>query len=656
MKFLTKVDYICLSLASFLLFNSARLTHEEIDSEIRHQIALLKKEKAKDYELFQARMMNTSLKEREKNGVSWYPILLLRDFISTGERVTIEIEKQKNHQQKHSFQVGAVVGVFSGENEKTKTANGVVSYLNGSRMRIVMNQSNIPDWMKSDKIGLNLLFDDGTYKEMNKALNTLLKAKNDRLSFLREVFYGLRQSSTRNIDSFEIPSLNEGQNRAYTLIAASNDVAFVHGPPGTGKTTTLTKCIKETVRLEKQVLVCAPSNAAVDLLVEKLSEEGLNVLRMGHPARLTPYVVENSLDVKISKHADFGRLKEMRRQSEEYRSLATKYKRKFGNQEKRQRDMLFKEAKALRNDSRELEQYIAENLSDQAEVIACTLAGASHSLLRDRLFKTVFIDESSQAIEAATWIPLDRTQRVIMSGDHFQLPPTIKSIEAAREGLETTLFAKGLANQPLSCVMLETQYRMEPEIMNFSSRKFYKGKLKAAETITHRLKLFETPVRFIDTAGAGFNEKLKEETLSTYNEEGAAMLLKIMSEDPLDNLSIGVIAPYKAQVEVLRSSLNQSKKLAQFRENIDVNSVDAFQGQERDVIYISLTRSNSRGEIGFLKEYRRLNVAMTRARHMLVIVGDSSTLGTDSFFSELLDYVEKNGRYTSVFEHLTYHE
>lgn len=626
----------------------------EIQEHLQLQFSLLKKEKAADYAFYQERMMNTELKERQKNGVTWYPIQVTNDFIGTGDRITLEIRKKHDPEGKHAFQIGAVVGVFSGSEQKDKVLNGVVSYLKEDKMRIVLNQSFLPDWFHDDQLGINLLFDDGTYREMNKTIQIVANAKNDRLSELREVLYGSTPASFTTTHVYDLPSLNGVQNQAFAQIVHAKDAAFVHGPPGTGKTTTLVKCIKEVVRMEKQVLVCAPSNAAVDLLVERLTTEKVNVLRLGHPARLTPEVIENSLDVKMSKHPDYSRLKEIRKQSEEYRSMAGKYKRNFGRQEKLQREMLYKEAKSLKKESRELENYITETMVDEAEVIACTLTGASHQLIQDKLFKTVFIDESSQALEAAAWIPIVRANRVIMSGDHFQLPPTIKSKEAAKEGLEHTLFAKGIENQPDAVTMLEVQYRMHPSIMGFSSNKFYQGKLQADQQILERPMLFDDPVEWVDTAGAGYDEKVKKETLSTYNEEEAELVVKLLTNENLDGRSIGVIAPYRAQVELLTKAINQADDLASIRTQIDINSVDAFQGQERDVILISLVRSNSTGEIGFLKEYRRTNVAMTRARFKLIIVGDSATVGQDSFFGDLLEYVQEHGKYRSVYELMEY--
>jgi len=624
---------------------------EETYRHFEKQLSLLKKEKEADYAQYQERMMNTSIRERVTNGVTWYPVELQQDFISTGERLTLELRRTKQMGGKHALQTGVVVGIFSSDGSKEKILQGVVGSLREDVIRVVLNQDYLPEWVRSDRIGVNLLFDGGTYREMNKAVHLVMNAKNDRLADLRSVLFGTRRASVNASHTYHLPALNEIQNQAFANIIHADDVAFVHGPPGTGKTTTLVKCIKEVVRQERQVLVCAPSNAAVDLLVEKLIEEDLDVLRIGHPARLTPEVIENSLDVKISKHPEFTRLKELRKKSEEYRNLAGKYKRQFGRGERAQRNLMYKEARALKQESKDIETYITENLIDRAQVVASTLIGASQGLITDRYFKTVFIDESSQAMEAATWIPILRSNRVIMSGDHHQLPPTIKSNEAAKEGLEDTLFARGLGNQPFTVTMLETQYRMEPAIMGFSSEQFYEGKLKVAQSILDRSKQFDKNLLMVDTAGAGFEEKVKKETLSTYNEGEAEILVKLMEQESLEGLSIGVILPYRAQVEQVKKCIAGSDVLAPLISTIDVNSVDAFQGQERDVIFISLVRSNDAGEIGFLKEYRRMNVAMTRARQRLVIVGDSATVGIDPFFAKLIDYIQSNGEYKSVYEY-----
>lgn len=621
-------------------------------AEISKLIDLLKIEKDEDYAQYQKKMLNTSLEERRKQGVTWYPVVKVNHFISTGERWTIEVERTSYLEHNHAFQSGAVVSLFLGQDEKDSTTQGVISFIRDNKMRIVINSDELPDWINDGKLGVNLLFDEGSYREMNKALKEVLNAEHGRLADLREIFYGAKEPSFKNGFEFQSVNLNESQNKALTNIFNAQDIAIIHGPPGTGKTTTLVNAIKEVVKNERQVMVCAQSNAAVDLLVEKLDSLGLDVLRLGHPARLTPEVIENSLDVKISGHAYFKELREIRKRSEEYRRMAGKYKRNFGHHERMQRDLLRKEARMLKEDADRIEQHITEDLLDRAQVIACTLVGSTHSLVNERIFKTVFIDEASQALEPGAWIAIRKAYRVVMAGDHLQLPPTVKSIKAAKEGLENTLFEKAMKIPPAS-VMLETQYRMHPQIMQFSSDYFYEGGLKTADSVIERES--ESTVEhfvFIDTAGTGFSEKVKKQTLSTYNEEEAALLAKHLADNLQVDMSIGIIAPYKAQTEVLRELIKDNEAFDEVRDNISINSVDAFQGQERDIIYISLTRSNDKNEIGFLKEYRRMNVAMTRAKTQLVIIGDSGTLGKDNFYNAVLDYAQKVGGYKSAFEFL----
>ena len=619
-------------------------------AEIARLIDLLKIEKDEDYAQYQQKMLNTSLDERRKQGVTWYPVVKVNHFISTGERYTIELERTSHIDLNHAFQSGAVVSLFLGQDEKDSSTQGVISYIRDNKMRIVINDDDLPDWIFDGKLGVNLLFDEGSYREMHKALKEVLNAEQGRLADLREIFYGAKEPSFKNGFEFQSVNLNDSQNKALTNIFNAQDVAIIHGPPGTGKTTTLVNAIKEVVKNERQVMVCAQSNAAVDLLVEKLDNLGLDVLRLGHPARLTPEVIENSLDVKISKHGYFKELREIRKRSDEYRRMAGKYKRNFGHHERMQRDLLRKEARLLKEDADRIELHITEDLLDRAQVIACTLVGSTHSLVNDRIFKTVFIDEASQALEAAAWIAIRKSYRVVMAGDHLQLPPTVKSLKAAKEGLENTLFEKAMKIPPAS-VMLETQYRMHPQIMQFSSDYFYNGGLKTADSVIERERdSLVGHFVFIDTAGTGFAEKVKKQTLSTYNEEEAALLVKHLGNYILPDKSIGIIAPYKAQTEILRDLIKENPAFDEVRDNISINSVDAFQGQERDIIYISLTRSNDKNEIGFLKEYRRMNVAMTRAKTQLVIIGDSGTLGKDNFYNAVLDYAQKVGGYKSAFE------
>lgn len=615
-------------------------------------IPLLKLEKEADYAQYERKMLHASLKERRQKGVTWYPVNLTNHFISTGERYTLEFDKTNDFEQHHSFKSGGIVSVFSGQGEDADAVSGVVSYIKGDKMRVALNSSSLPAWIRENKLGVNLLFDDGSYREMNRALKQVIKANQGRVADLREILYGAKPPEFKEGFNVQSVQLNPVQNKALTNIFNAKDIAIIHGPPGTGKTTTLVNAIKEVVKNEKQVLVCAQSNAAVDLLVEKLDGLDVQVLRLGHPARLTKEVIENSLDVRITKHAFFNELKELRKRAEAFKRQGNKYKRQFGTNERMQRQLIMKEARLLREDADRVESQITQDLMDRAQVIACTLVGATHHLLRERTFRSVFIDEASQALEPACWIPILKAHRVIMAGDHLQLPPTVKSLKAGKSGLSETLFDKAI-HRTNATVMLQTQYRMHPDIMKFSSEYFYNGRLEVANEILkrHDIELRERLV-FIDTAGCGYSEKVNPETLSTYNVEEANLLIKHLNNLGITNEFVGVIVPYKAQTILLNELLLKETNLDSVRAQITVNTVDSFQGQERDVIYIGLTRSNTKGEIGFLKEYRRMNVAMTRAKSKLVMIGDSATLGNDPFYNAIIEYAQEVGGYKSAFEFL----
>jgi len=616
-------------------------------------IPLLKLEKEADYAQYERKMLHASLKERRQKGVTWYPVNLINHFISTGERYTLEFDKTNDFEQHHSFKSGGIVSVFSGQGEDADAVSGVVSFIKGDKMRVALNSSSLPAWIRENKLGVNLLFDDGSYREMNRALKQVIKAKQGRVAEIREILYGAKNPVFKEGFNFQSVQLNPVQNKALTNIFNAKDIAIIHGPPGTGKTTTLVNAIKEVVKNERQVLVCAQSNAAVDLVVEKLDILGVEVLRLGHPARLTKEVIENSLDVRITKHAFFNELKALRKRAEAFKRQGYKYKRQFRSNERMQRQLMMKEARLLREDADRIESQITQDLMDRIQVIACTLVGATHHLLRERTFRSVFIDEASQALEPACWIPILKAHRVIMAGDHLQLPPTVKSIEAGKLGLSETLFDKAIYGTNAT-VMLQTQYRMHPAIMKFSSEYFYNGRLQVANEILNRydIELKERLV-FIDTAGCGYSEKVNPETLSTYNEEEAKLLIKHLKNLGITNEYVGVIVPYKAQTILLNDLLLKETNLDGVREQITVNTVDSFQGQERDVIYIGLTRSNTKGEIGFLKEYRRMNVAMTRAKSKLVMIGDSSTLGNDPFYNAIIEYAQEIEGYKSAFEFLS---
>jgi ATP-dependent RNA/DNA helicase IGHMBP2 len=648
------------------------------EAALQKTLLLLRKEKQEDLNQYRQKIQNSTLDERRRDGLCWYPVNLLKHYISTGEKYVLEVERGSRTNESHVFAAGKTISLFINDGSNDR-ASGVINWVKGNRMRFTLNAGDLPDWIDDGRLGIDLLFDEASYKAMEAAMKEVIEV-GGRSRELRDILLGFKQPSFSSLSVSENPALNPAQQEALRNALAAEDVAIIHGPPGTGKTTTLVQVIQEVVKQEKQVLVCAPSNAAVDLLCDKLSELGLDTLRIGHPARVNEDMLPYTLDARAANHKSYKELKQLRRRAEELRTMALKYKRNFGRSEREQRKLLLREATLCKDQAEQLEYYITYDIFDKTQVFAATLVGAKgHPVLADMQFKTVFIDEAAQALEPACWIPILKAQRVIFAGDHCQLPPTIKSFEAAREGLAETLFeksitrgesaGKGTAGSPAAgspaaglpaARMLEVQYRMHQQIMQFSSRKFYGNRLQAHETVkSARLLPDEIPLEFIDTAGSGFVEQKDPESRSTFNQEEARMLMKhftalverigvaAISEQALQ---IGVISPYKAQVKTLQALFDESELLKPIKEQVDINTVDAFQGQERDIIYISLVRSNDEGEIGFLADERRMNVAMTRARKKLVMFGDTATLGNNSFYNQLLDYVQEEGAYRSVFE------
>jgi predicted DNA helicase len=491
------------------------------------------------------------------------------------------------------------------------------------------------------------------------------------LAELRDVLLGVRQASYREPkadDLFYPSALNDSQIAAVRHVISAQDVAIIHGPPGTGKTTTLVQAILETIRRERRVLVCAPSNTAVDLLTEKLAERGVNVIRMGNPSRVLELLLKHTLDAGVMAHPSYAKMHAMRQTAEQHRDTANERVSHFGFEERQHRQQLREEARTLRQAADDLERFMTEDVLESVQVITCTLVGASHRHMRHLSFETVFIDEAAQALEPGCWIPIAKGQRLVLAGDHHQLPPTVKSEQAAREGLRETLFEKCIQRQPQTARMLNVQYRMHEQIMGFSSEKFYGGQLVPHASVRHAgLEAYDLrfapdlPVEFIDTAGCGYQEVAIPESRSTANPEEAHLLLERLAQllapwEPTEQdprpLTIGVIAPYRAQINYLKDAIEDSEVLngLLLQRRLSVGTVDSFQGQERDIIAITLTRSNPQGEIGFLSDIRRMNVGMTRARRKLLLVGDSSTLCRHPFFVELLAYVKGVGGYRTAHE------
>ena len=635
----------------------------QIDRELEKLLSLIKEEKDEDLSQYRKKMISNSLIDRRKEGVCWYPVQLERTKFDVGERLLVRVSRNEEHESSHLFQSGKMVSLFSnsGANNEEKTyVTGVVNRVRRNEMMITINAEDFPVWLKDGKLGVQLLFDENTYKEMQKAINLLITSEDKNLIRLKNILLGNAEAEFTEKHPITLPQLNDSQNKALNLIESAQDVAIIHGPPGTGKTTTIIQSVIQTLKHENQILVTAPSNAAVDLLVEKLIENKINVIRIGHPARVTEAVLENTLDSKITHHSNYKELKMIRKQVEEYYKLAKKYKRNFGHAEREQRRELFAEARKQGDAAKQLEYYITNDIISKAQVIAATMTGANNHKIKDLKFKTVFIDEAAQALEPANWIPILKAERVIFAGDHWQLPPTIKSFEAARKGLENTLFEKAIQRNSAD-QMLQEQYRMNEKIMGFSNQIFYKNELIANKKVAN-WKIFENdiPIEFIDTAGCGYTEQVDNETKSTFNKDEAYLLYKhfnqyVQSADDIKDIEnikdIAIISPYKAQINFLQETYKDEILVPDdFMKKITVNTIDSFQGQERDLIYISLVRSNDKGKIGFLSDIRRMNVAMTRARKKLVVIGDSSTICRHKFYNQFFDYVNKIGAYRSAFE------
>ncbi|MBX2922034.1 MAG: AAA family ATPase [Chitinophagaceae bacterium] len=622
---------------------------------------LLKTEREQDKALYRQLIESSSVNERRANGLTWYPIAIRDTEMSRGDYLTVEVERTTHQDVPHQLRFGASAVLFSNHNPKENRIEGVIGFQGGNRLKITLRTDELPDWSRDGKLGIDLLFDDNSYDEMQNALKRADSlAENEKGNRLIRILTGESAPSFHTQATAHTSTvLNASQQVAVNKILEANELVIVHGPPGTGKTTTLVQAVKALIQRDhKQVLVVAPSNTAVDLLSEKLSDQGLNVLRVGNPARVSDRLMSLTLDSKMAEHAGMKDIKKMKKQANEFRNMAHKYKRTFGKAEREQRKALFEEAHRIMKDVERTEQYIMDDLQARAQVITATLVGSNHYTVRNLAYETVVIDEAGQALEPACWIPILKGQKVVLAGDHCQLPPTIKSEDAARNGLSTTLLEKCVALHPQSVVLLEEQYRMHEIIMGYSSSVFYENRLKAhASVATHLIGEGALPVYFIDTAGCGFDEKTEGASIS--NPEEAAFVFKHLSQlvntwstyYTLENFpTIGIISPYRRQVLLLQDQMQHAAHLKEYAHKITINTIDSFQGQERDIIYISMTRSNPDSRIGFLSDIRRMNVAMTRARKKLVVIGDSATLSQFPFYADFIAYAEKHNAYVSAWE------
>ena len=670
------------------------------------QRTLLQLEYYTEKEAFRKLTEQMGMQRKVKRGDAWFPLQVGKSFYNSLNQKAIEVFRTSDQDIEHNFEFGRPVMFFmvkkmgknenqgntalqqsenpSDANHKVQSSNlkvqsikyfsftGTVSYVDGDRMVITVPDSAplLELQQSTDPIGVQLSFDETSYKLMFEALDRVMKAKNNRLAYLRDLFYSHQKAGRFSFEPMKFPWLNPTQERAVNEVLWAKDVAIVHGPPGTGKTTTLVEAINETLMRESQVLVCAQSNMAVDWISEKLVDRGINVLRIGNPTRVNDKMLGFTYERRFESHADYPQLWAIRKAIRELRK-----NRKKGSENYHQK------MDRLKSRAAEIELRINAELFGEARVIACTLIGSAHHLLEGMKFGTLFIDEAAQALEAACWIPMKRASRVILAGDHCQLPPTVKSIAALRAGLGKTLMERIAENKPEVVTLLKIQYRMNDEIMRFSSDWFYGGKVESAPQIKYRSVLdYDHPITWIDTSNEenqitieggdapedsasvsssesaanqnsdlNFKEQFVGESFGRINKAEAELTLltlaeyftKISKRRVLEErIDVGIISPYRAQVQYLKKLIKKYEFFKPYRRLISVNTVDGFQGQERDVILISLVRSNDEGQIGFLKDLRRMNVAMTRARMKLIILGNKDTMTKHPFYKKLWEYVE----------------
>lgn len=612
---------------------------------LQHQYELLQIEYEYEKEQFKQQTELMGIGRKIKRGMCWYPLNLGRNYYNALNQLVIEVERREDKDIEHQFEYGRPVCFFTQDvSGKLNYLNFVatVNYVDEDRMVVILPSVDALLALQSKEVvGVQLYFDETSYRLMFEALKQVIGTKNNRLAELRDIFHGTQPASTFSFHPLRFPWLNATQEEAVNKVLHAKDVAIVHGPPGTGKTTTLVEAVYETLHRENQVLVCAQSNMAVDWISEKLVDRGVSVLRIGNPSRVNDKMLSFTYERRFESHPDYPQLWSIRKAIRELYARSRKGA---------EREAVRQKINSLKDRATELEIRINESLFSEARVIACTLVGSANRLLTGQKFGTLFIDEAAQALEAACWIPIRKADRVILAGDHCQLPPTVKAPEALRAGLGHTLMQTIVKNKPDTVSLLKLQYRMNDEIMRFSSEWFYGGMLQSAPEVKYRSILdFDTPIEWINTEGLDCNEEFIGENYGRINKSEAELsieqlkgyITKIGRERFLDErIDVGMISPYKAQVQYLRRLVRNDAFFKPYRQAITINTVDGFQGQERDVILISLVRANEEGQIGFLNDLRRMNVAITRARMKLIILGDASTLTRHAFYKKLYTYIE----------------
>ena len=610
--------------------------------DLVRQKDLLLKEYEFEKEQFQRQTENMGVQKKVRRGMCWFPLSVGRSYYNSLDQMVVEVSRSIDTDVEHQFEPGKPVCFFQ------EDASGMLSYMKfvaqvcfveENRMVIALPSAQaLTQLTNAGRLGVQLYLDEYTYRLMFQALDTVISAKDNRLAQLRDICHTSAPASEFSFAPVRFPWLNASQEKAADLVLRAKDVAVVHGPPGTGKTTTLVEAIYEALHREVQVLVCAQSNMAVDWISEKLSERGVNILRIGNPTRVTDRMLNDTYERRFERHPLYDQLWGIRR------NIRQLYDSREGNRENRHQKIA-----RLKERAAELEYTINESLFADARVIACTLTGSAHPLLTGRRFGTLFIDEAAQALEASCWIAIQKADRVILAGDHRQLPPTIKSPAALSGGLDKTLMQTICENKPRCVSMLTIQYRMSDEIMQFPNREFYEGLLQSDPSVKYRGILdWDTAIEWVESE-ENEGETLASDGLSRINPVEAELALQTLHDyierigkDRIlyERLDIGIISPYKGQVQLLRRMLRKDSYWKPLRHLVSINTVDGFQGQERDIILISMVRQNEQGQVGFLSDLRRMNVAITRARMKLIIIGHSPTLCKHPFYKRLKQYID----------------
>lgn len=625
--------------------------HDTTDVSLHRQRELLRLEYDYEKEAFRRETQTMGIGRKVKRGDCWFPAATGRSYYNAMGRFVVEITRNSDTDIEHNFEPGRPLCFFSEDASggiNYLPVSGTVSYAEAARLVAELpDAASLATLERAERLGVQLSFDETTYRLMFAALDEAITARTGRMAELRDMIHASLPVSRGAAQPVSLPWLNHAQEHAVSEVLRARDVAVVHGPPGTGKTTTLVEAVCEVLRRENQVLICAQSNMAVDWISEKLIERGVSVLRVGNPLRMTDEMLAHSYERRFSDHPDYPHLWALRRQIRQLYALP-----------RRSRPASFRsKIDALREKASSLEWRIRQQLFEETRAVTCTLVGSASQLLDGLHFHTLFIDEAAQALEAACWIAIRRADRIVLAGDHQQLPPTVKCPAAARGGLSRTMMEQIVSHCPETVTLLDVQYRMNETLMTFPSRWFYGGRVKSAPEVRHRGILdFDVPATWIDTDyldDAG-QEEFVGEGYGRVNKAEAELTLQVLRDyirrigpDRMMNerIDFGIISPYRAQVQFLRRLLRHDEELRPFRQMMTVNTVDGFQGQERDVVLISLVRANDKGQIGFLGDLRRMNVAMTRARMKLIILGHAPTLCRHTFYKALFDYIRALSEY-----------